>query len=178
VNTISEYDWSCFDISMYYLRPRSEVFTTWATSSGLESFFIANARHVSANGAERSPDEIAEPGDTYDWRHLQGFEHSGTFTAVRSDELLAFTFGPMMVEITFRDEDFGTDVHLTQTGCATSDPERVAQHLNCHGCWIYFMTNLRAVLHNGIDLRDHDHPTLNDSISVGWNRSTLTRSDQ
>ena len=34
------YDWSKFEIVFYYDQPKETVFRAWATSSGLESFFI------------------------------------------------------------------------------------------------------------------------------------------
>lgn len=164
------YDWTEFELSMYYQRSRSEVFRSWATSRGLESFFIARAEHTSPDGEVRDPDEIVQAGDDYRWSYLHDFQHSGSYMAVEPDERLTFTFGPMTVDIGFRDVQAGTEVHLHQTNCAPIDPDRVWQHLNCRGCWIYFMTNLRAVLHSGIDLRDYENPDLNDSVSVGWNR--------
>ena len=30
------------------------------------------------------------------------------------------------------------------------------------------MTNLRSVLATGHDVRDHDRPEWNDSVSIGW----------
>ncbi len=164
------YDWSDFELSMYYLRPRSQVFGSWATGRGLESFFIARAEQYGAGGEVRGPDEIVQVGDEYHWSYVHDFQHSGRYLAVEIDERLTFTFGPMTVDIGFRDVEAGTEVHLHQTGCAATDPDRVWQHLNCRSCWIYFMTNLRAVLHAGVDLRDHEHPALNDSVSVGWIR--------
>lgn len=164
------YDWSEFELSMYYLRPRPEVFRSWATSRGLESFFIARAEHTSAEGDARGRDEIVQAGDEYHWSYVHDFQHAGRYIAVEMDERLTFSFGPMTVDIGFREFESGTEVHLHQTGCAVTDPDRMWHHVNCRSCWIYFMTNLRAVLHSGVDLRDHEHPALNDSVSVGWNR--------
>ena len=59
-------------------------------------------------------------------------------------------------------------ITVFSTNCATEDPARAWQHVNCRSCWIYFMTNLRSVLGGGPDLRDHEHPNWNDSVSIGF----------
>ncbi|MEZ4651604.1 MAG: SRPBCC domain-containing protein [Candidatus Eisenbacteria bacterium] len=167
------YDWSGFEISMYYARPRADLFRVWATRRGLESFFIQSAEHTAPDGQKRSPDEIAQTGDTYRWKYVHDFRGEGSFTKVEPNERVQFTFGHMTVDVTFRDVEAGTEVHLRQTNCAVEDPARAWQHLNCRSCWIYFLTNLRAVLHAGIDLRDHEHTERNDSVSIGWDRTRV-----
>ncbi|MCA9756468.1 MAG: SRPBCC domain-containing protein [Candidatus Eisenbacteria bacterium] len=167
------YDWSQFEISMYFARPREELFRVWATARGLESFFIQTAEHSSPDGEVRARDEVVHSGDSYRWKYVHDFRGQGTFTRVDPNERVQFTFGHMTVDVTFRDVDDGTEVHLHQSGCAIDDPDRAWQHLNCRSCWVYFLTNLRAVLHQGIDLRDHEHPDRNDSVSIGWDRKRV-----
>ncbi len=78
----------------------------------------------------------------------------------------------MRVEIHFRDRGDTTEVDLHQTNCATIDPDRAWQHVNCRSCWIYFMTNLRSVLAGGPDVRDFEHPEWNNSVSLGDGSNT------
>jgi len=164
------YDWSEFHLWMYYLAPRAEVFRRFATAAGLQSFYIHQARHVGADGDPRAPDEMVQSGDRYEWTYVHDFAHGGTFHHVVEGSRVQFTFGPMTVDIRFRDAvDGATEVHLHQTGCATDDPDRAWQHVNCRSCWIYFLTNLRSVLAGGPDVRDHAHPEWNDSIGIGFN---------
>ncbi len=72
------------------------------------------------------------------------------------------------MDISFREVGDAIEVDLHQTGCATQDPERAWQHVNCRSCWIYFLTNLRSVLAGGPDVRDFEHPLWNDSVSIGF----------
>ncbi len=169
---MSEYDWSQFHVHMYYLAPIEEVFRRFSTAEGLESFFIGRAVHTAPDGTVRAPDEMVQPGDTYDWTYVHEFAHPGTIEAVEPNALVRFTFGGPTVEIRFRDVGEATEVDLHQTGCPAEDPGRAWMHLNCRSCWIYFMTNLRSVLRGGGDLRDHDHPQWNDSVSIGWDPGT------
>lgn len=167
------YDWSAFHVRMRYLAPLEEVYRRFATARGLESFFIYRAMHRTADGHERDPDELVRRGDHYDWTYVHDFGHGGTFTDAAVNDSLGFTFGSMQVDISFREvetRDGGraAEVDLHQTNCATTDPDRAWQHVNCRSCWIYFMTNLRSVLATGHDVRDFDHPEWNDSVSIGF----------
>lgn len=165
---MSAYDWSQFHVHMYYLAPLEEVFRRFATAVGLESFYIARAEHQATDGSPRGRDEVVRPGDTYHWSYVHDFAHGGTFLEVQANRLVRFTFGDMTVAVRFRAVEDATEVALHQTGCATEDPERAWQHVNCRSCWVYFLTNLRSVLAGDVDLRDRDHPEWNDSVSIGW----------
>ncbi len=165
---MKEYDWSQFHVRMYYLAPLADVFRRFSTAEGLQSFFIHKATHTAADGTPRKPDDHVQTGDQYDWVYVHDFGHGGTFERVERDRLIRFTFGSMKVDVRFKDLREATEVDLHQTGCATEDPARAWQHVNCRSCWIYFMTNLRSVLAGGPDLRDHRHPNWNDSVSIGF----------
>ena len=162
------YDWSQFHVHMYYLSPLSEVFRRFSTASGLESFFIYKAVHSGQDGAVRAPDGEVRSGDKYHWTYVHDFSHGGHFERIDKNQCVSFTFGEMNVAVSFRSVNGATEVDLHQTNCATADPERAWQHVNCRSCWIYFLTNLRSVLADGPDVRDYDHPNWNDSVSIGF----------
>jgi uncharacterized protein YndB with AHSA1/START domain len=166
---MDEYDWSEFTVHTIYRASRADVFRAWATPAGLASFFIGAALHTGPDGAPRDPHELAQVGDRYAWDFVHGFRLTGEILAVDPGERVAFTFGgDLRVEVTLRQLDGGVQVRLHQTGCATEDPDRPWQHVNCRSCWIFFMTNLVSVLEHGTDLRDHEHPAWNDAVSIGW----------
>jgi len=166
---MSTYDWSQFHVRMYYLAPLTQVFRYFSTAKGLESFFIYKAVHTSKDGVLRQTDEQVQTGDTYHWTYVHHFAHGGEFLLVETNRLVRFTFGSMTVDIHFREVDGATEVDLHQTNCATVDPDRAWQHVNCRSCWIYFMTNLRSIIAGGSDLRDFEHPDWNDSVGIGFN---------
>lgn len=165
---MSTYDWSQFHVRMYYLAPLETVFRCFSTAAGLESFFIRKAVLTAPDGTRRGPEEPFQGGDTYHWTYVHDFAHGGEILEVEPDRLVRFTFGTMEVAVRFRDVGEATEVDLHQTNCATEDPDRAWQHVNCRSCWIYFLTNLRSVLGGGRDLRDHEHPSWNDSVSIGF----------
>lgn len=161
------YDWSRFEVHDYYDAPAREVFRAWATAGGLCRFFLEEARHASPAGRERAPGEAARPGDRYHWRWRHGPGIEGEFLGVDEDRLVAFTFGGMEVRVRPVPVDGGTRLDLEQTGIETDDAGRVRGHLNCRSCWVFFLTNLKSVLHHGHDLRDR-RPERAMSIEVGF----------
>jgi hypothetical protein len=78
-----------------------------------------------------------------------------------------FTFGSLRVSVRFAAVDGQTELHLVQTGIPDSPDGRVFGHLNCRSCWIFFLTNLKAVLDAGTDLRDQN-PARVSSMEVGF----------
>jgi len=163
------YDWSEFRVHMYYRAPIEAVFAAWATPAGLESFFIGEADHTGPDGGPREPHGVCAAGDRYRWRWLHDFELAGEVVACDPPHRVAYTFGSdMQFEIRLRQREGAVEAALRQTGCATQDPARAWQHLNCRSCWVYFMTNLKSVLEHGTDLRDREQPEWNDSVSIGW----------
>ena len=162
------YDWSQFHVRMYYLKPLEQVFHYFSTTAGLESFFIHKAVHTTKDGMPRRSGEQVQTGDSYHWTYVHDFAHGGEYLLVKTNELIRFPFGAMAVDVHFRDVGNDTEVDLHQTNCATEDPDRAWQHVNCRSCWIYFMTNLRSIIAGGPDLRDYKHPNWNDSVSIGF----------
>ena len=130
------YDWSQFHVRMYYLASMEEVFARFSTSSGLESFFLFQARHVTSAGQIRGSDEQIQAGDRYGWEYVHDYRHGGEFLNVITNEVIEFTFGSMHIAISFKPVGEAIEVDLHQTQCATEDPDRAWQHVNCRSCWI------------------------------------------
>jgi len=168
------YDWTQFHVHMYYLAPLDEVFRRFTTADGLASFYLDHAEHTAPDGTRRADDERFEAGDTYEWTYLHGFAHGGIIEAMEPGRRVRFTFGVATVEIRFREVESATEVDLHQTDCPTEDPARAWMHLNCRSCWVYFLTNLHSVLGTGVDLRNHEHPAWNDSVSIGWEAASVS----
>jgi len=160
------FDWTRFEINFYYDEPPAAVHGRWATSRGLESFFLASAEHFDADGRQRGPDEPAGRGDTYRWTWRHGHSIEGSFLEV-SPESVAFTFGPMRVDVRLLEVDGGTRLVLDQTAIDDTEQGHVFGHMNCRICWVFFLTNLKSVLANGQDLR-HRHPERANAHEVGF----------
>ena len=72
-----------------------------ATPGGLESFYVRDARFTSGDGVVRRPEEQYQPGDRYHFDYVHSYSHGGEVLAVEPGRLVAFTFGPCNVEISF-----------------------------------------------------------------------------
>ncbi|MHC4208524.1 MAG: SRPBCC family protein [Planctomycetota bacterium] len=161
------YDWSTFEIVFYYDESVSDVFRAWTSPEGLEAFFVERARFTSPRGIERAPADTVETGDEFEWAWRQALELKGRVTNLVQDREFSFTFGAMNVSVFFRAVGRQTELHLVQSSIPNTPEGRVAGHLNCRSCWVFFLTNLKSVLPGGPDLRDAD-PDRVSSIEVGF----------
>ena len=160
------YDWTRFTVHAYYSATPEELLRVWATSRGLCSFFLEEARLEGPAGEVRGPEEPARSGDRYAWTWRQGGSLEGTFLRVE-EQLVAFSFGSMQVEVRLVPVEGGTRLDLLQTDIADDERGRIMGHLNCRSCWVFFLTNLLSVLHHGTDLRDRS-PERTMSMEVGF----------
>jgi hypothetical protein len=112
----------------------------------------------------RSPDDIMQVGDQYHWRWHQDLQTSGTILDVVENERLQFTFGDrtpdsdekVIVTVTFKALDDTTSIVLKQENLPDDERSHVHWHMGCNMGWSFFMTNLKALLEHGVDLRELD----------------------
>ena len=90
---MSNYDGSKFDVFIYIESTPEVLFNKWATSSGLESFFIKTVSYKSPDGKQREPNEHVEQGDQYTWQFIHGFVIEGSILEVIPNQKMSFTFG-------------------------------------------------------------------------------------
>ncbi len=154
---MAQNDWSSFKQTMYYKVPLPIVYKTWATRSGLESFFLSQAEFTKADGSIRDYDSPIQAGDTYKWRWF-GYpvEEYGTITEANGVDTIRFIFGEAgMVTISLREEQGGTYLTLIQeqVPCETDDL-KFNFRIGCATGWTFYRANLKAVLEGGMDLRN------------------------
>jgi uncharacterized protein YndB with AHSA1/START domain len=148
----TNYDWSKFQIVMYYNAGLNRVYTAWSTSAGLCSFMLSDARFI--DHVTSLTQTEATRGSKYCWRWPHNFVLDGTVIEARSDREFAFTFGSMSVLTQFSCFGEQTELVLNQTGIGTDDSGKIWGHLNCRSCWLFYLTNLKSMLEGGLDLRD------------------------
>lgn len=160
------YNWSEFTVHTYVRRPVNELFSIWATCSGLERFFIKSARLTSPDGRKRGPDDPAQTGDEYHWRFMHEYELTGRIIEVNNNRSITFSFGSMEVNVEVNDVGGLSLVRLWQYNIPfETEEEKASSHLNCRSCWVFFLTNLKSVLESGHDLRESD-PARSDCVAV------------
>jgi len=161
------FDWTRFDIHFYYDEPPDVIRPRLTTARGLESFFLGSAEHFGPDGKARAPEEPARPGDTYRWTWRHGHSIEGGFLEPTRGADVAFTFGPMRVDVRLVAVEGGTRLVLDQCDIDDTVPGHVFGHMNCRICWVFFLANLKSVLVTGTDLR-HELPERANAHEVGY----------
>lgn len=158
------YDWSRFKKQIFITADPQEVFLAWAVPQNIEQWFIAQADYSTPDGSDRPAAETVKAGDHYHWRWHQDIEATGTVLEVIENEKLRFTFGDkekgsgekIVVTVTCTPQNGETLLELAQENMAVTPKAQVGWHLGCNLGWSFFMTNLKALLEHGVDLRETD----------------------
>lgn len=156
----AEYDWTQFTRHLFVKADLSQVFNAWVVPAELERWFIAEARYTQSDSTPRSAQAPVQPGDQYYWRWHQDADIRGEVLSVIENELFQFSFGTnsagetIIVTVHFYREADETLIELTQQNMTNAPTDQVSWHLSCNLGWSFFMTNLKAWLEHGIDLRE------------------------
>jgi len=161
----SNYDWTQFKRRVFIAASPEAVFAAWAKPGEIVKWFIAQADYTSPKGDLRGKDEIVQVGDRYHWRWHQDLEAGGEILSVQEGRSLQFTFGDkepgssekILVSVEVSQSGNGdTALDLTQENMADTLEAHSNWHLGCNLGWSFFMTNLKAFLEHGVDLRETD----------------------
>ena len=158
------YDWTRFRRQVFIAAPAETVFHAWLTADQITRWFIAAATYTAPNGTVRQPDEPVQAGDHYHWRWHQDYEETGRILQVGPGLMLQFTFGatydasdsPIVVTVRCHEEDGLTRLELAQANMADRPDVHYGWHMGCNLGWSFFLTNLKALLEHGVDLRETD----------------------
>jgi uncharacterized protein YndB with AHSA1/START domain len=157
---MATYDWSRFTKRIPIKAGKQEVFDSWTTPGALESWFLREARFVTATGIPRNPQDKIQKGDSYKWRwhgHSDAVTEQGTMLEQNGKDFLKFTFGKAgTVTVTVKEENDLTVCELVQQEIPTDEESKVNYHLGCSTGWGFFLANLKSLLEGGIDLRNKD----------------------
>ena len=152
------YDWTQFTRQIFIQADLPTVYQAWVQPSEITKWFIA------ATEQNRPAAEAVQVGDHYHWRWHQDLHAEGKFLQVIENEKLQFTFGEnasdldekIIVTVHFGDLGDMTSVILQQQNLPHTEQGHVQWHMGCNMGWSFFMTNLKALLEYGVDLRETD----------------------
>ena len=153
--TENNFNLSEFYHEIYIDASFTQVFKLVATSHGICSWFIGECIYTSNDSANRMNDETARKGDGFRWKWLnKELKITGEVLESVDNELFRFTFGKdFVVSIKLKEEGKRTLIslfHSYKPGTAHND----FAFINCCVCWVFFLTNLKSVAENNIDLRE------------------------
>lgn len=158
------YDWTKFKKQTYIQANSNEVFNAWVKPNEIVNWFIAQADYSAPDGELRISDETIQAGDRYYWRWHQDTDIEGEILKVEENKMIQFTFGDkvkgsdekIVVTVEVSESEPGTTLlELTQENMADTLEAHSKWHLSCNLGWSFFMTNLKALLEHGVDLREY-----------------------
>ena len=158
------YDWTQFQREVFIQADLPTVFQAWAKPDEITKWFIASATVISANNRLRPNNQMVHSGDHYHWQWHQDLQTGGIVLDVVENERLQFTFGDkepgsdekVIVTVYFQDLGGTTSIVLKQENMPDNEQSHVHWHMGCNMGWSFFMTNLKALLEHGVDLRETD----------------------
>jgi uncharacterized protein YndB with AHSA1/START domain len=152
-------DWTRFHLYVAIDASPEEIFCSWSTSQGMESFFVEMMAIRNPAGRLLDPDEAVSSGCHYVWRWDSGALVRGEFLDVQPGCELSFSFGESKVRIRVQAQKAGTLLELCQYDMEDTEQNRMHLHTNCRSAWVYFLTVLKTLLEHGIDGRDRSRAT-------------------
>jgi uncharacterized protein YndB with AHSA1/START domain len=144
--TLEKFDWSRFTLRIAVKAAASKVFKAWTDSKELCKWF--------AYDAEVEPHK----GGKFSLTDLYGNTWELMFLAVRKNSRIHFTFGmnDEQVVVKLRKSGSYSIIELIQFNMKTTPNHKWDTHMEQKVGWTFFLTNLKAYLEHGVDLRSHD----------------------
>lgn len=140
------YDWSQFTVKIDLKASSSKVFQAWTDERKIVKWFV-----------EKANIEPKKNGRLYlEW--LTGDKSDDKIIAIRKDSLFHFPFGAggEEVKVKIRKITGGSVCEIHQFNMKTGPMDKVNWHMGCRAGWTFFLTNLKAYLEHGLDLRSRN----------------------
>jgi uncharacterized protein YndB with AHSA1/START domain len=151
-------DWTRFTKRITISATVEDIYRSWMTRAGIESWFLRSAETTYSKGLIRADQELMQPGDDYLWCwHGWGDEANlrGKILAANGVDLLQFSFhDPMVVTVRTINESESNLVELTQEFIPNDDNSRSNFFVGCGEGWTFYLANLKSILEGGLDLRN------------------------
>jgi hypothetical protein len=148
---------SSFKISGDYNSDIRTLYEGWATSAGLEKWFLRKAGFYAIAGRLREPDEFILKEDVYEWLWY-GWDDSamekGEILEANGTDFIKFTFSGSIVSVNIYSRNGVSIVELTQEDIPEESDPAKNLYVQCQKGWIFYMANLKSILEGGVDLRN------------------------
>ena len=150
--------WTSFKVVGDYDTDIRSLYEAWATTEGLEKWFLRKADFFTVPGRRRKLEEFIMKEDTYEW-YWHGYNddnfEKGQILEANGTDFLKFTFsGGSIVSVAMESRNGITLVELTQENIPEeSDPSKNL-FVQCQIGWTFYMANLKSVIDGGLDLRN------------------------
>lgn len=150
-------EWKDFTRRIYVSAPIKTLFGAWATSAGLENWFLESAVFFSPDGTKKDSSELIREGDTYKWKWF-GYDliSKGKVIEINDKDHMKFTFGENeeIIHLDFIEKGDRVLIELRQYQKHPELEDRKRVYVGCYGGWTYHLANLKSVYEGGLDLRE------------------------
>lgn len=150
--------WTSFKVAGDYNINIRSLYEAWATTAGMEKWFLRKANFYTIPHRTREPEEFIMKEDTYTW-YWHGYDDTtfekGQILEANGTDFLKFTFsGGSVVSVNMQSRNGISLVELTQENIPIEDDPSKSLYVQCHAGWIFYLANLKSVIQGGVDLRN------------------------
>lgn len=140
------YDWTQFTEKIEIAVPIEKAYRAWTDDAEITKWFVNQAVIEQKKGGR------------FFMAFLTGVQAEEKVLGIRKNRYFCFSFGPdgEAVEVSFKKTKTGCECHLHQFGMKKTEKSKVQWHMGCRNGWVFFLTNLKAYLEYGIDLRSRN----------------------
>lgn len=157
--------WDKFVKKIFIKASINELYHLWASSGGIRSWFVKDAKLLSTEGVERPSNENCKAGDSYTWYwHNCDALEEGNVIKANGKDYLEISFASTKVSILLEETEYATLVTLTQFEIPEDDKSKYQLFYGCSNGWTFWLANLKAYCEHGILL----HETELDKIANGY----------
>lgn len=153
---MSNLSFDSFTKKIYIKAPVEKLYWCWATSEGICTWFLRNAKYVKKNGTRRNVGENFQKGDQYEWEwnNWDGQE-KGEILKANGKDSVEFSFaGNCKVSVYLKVENSAVLLSLRQYNIPTDDEHKLNIHYGCSNGWTFWLANLKAYLEHDIVLNE------------------------
>jgi uncharacterized protein YndB with AHSA1/START domain len=155
---MSGFNWTKFTKRITINAPADQIYRSWSTQDGLESWFLRLAEFKTPAGDLRQHSEPVQKNDHYKWLWF-GYDDAMTeendVLEMNGKDLFKFSFsGGCIVTVTAIEEKGETICELVQEMPMDDETEQRYFYIECGKGWTFYLANLKSILEGGIDLRN------------------------
>ena len=150
--------WSSFKIAGDFNTDVRSLYEAWATTAGLERWFLRKANFYTVPRRTREPNEFILTEDTYEW-YWYGWGddamEKGQILEANGTDTIKFTFsGGSIVTVYIHSRNGVSIVDLTQENIPWEPDLSKNLYVQCQLGWTFYLANLKSVTEGGVDLRN------------------------
>jgi hypothetical protein len=151
-------NWTHFKLAGDYNTDIRSLYEAWATTAGMEKWFLRKADFYTVPKRTREPGEFISKEDTYQW-YWHGYNNDisekGQVLEANGTDFIKFTFtGGSIVSVYLYSRNGVSIVELTQENIPIEDDPSKSLYVQCQTGWLFYIANLKSVIQGGVDLRN------------------------